>query len=32
VPLRIIIQSQARHLATYLRGERNEYQPFAMEW
>ncbi len=32
VPLRIIIQSQARHLATFLRGERNEYQPFAMEW
>jgi len=32
VPLRIIVQSQARHLATYLRRERNEYQPFAMEW
>jgi CRISPR-associated protein Cas1 len=32
VPLRIIIQNQARHLATYLRGERNEYQPFVMEW
>ena len=32
VPLRIIIQNQARHLATYLRGERTEYQPFVMEW
>ncbi|MBI5033685.1 MAG: CRISPR-associated endonuclease Cas1 [Chloroflexi bacterium] len=32
VPLRIIIQSQARHLATYLRRERDEYQSFAMEW
>jgi CRISPR-associated protein Cas1 len=32
VPLRVIIQSQARHLATYLRGERSEYQAFIMEW
>ncbi|MDE3089466.1 MAG: CRISPR-associated endonuclease Cas1 [Chloroflexota bacterium] len=32
VPLRIIMQTQARHLATYLRGERAEYQAFVMEW
>ncbi len=32
VPLRIIVQSQARHLATYLRGERDEYRAFVMEW
>lgn len=32
VPLRVIVQNQARHLATFLRGERNEYQPFVMEW
>lgn len=32
VPLRVIIQSQARHLATYLRGERGEYRAFVMEW
>lgn len=31
-PLRIVIQKQARHLATYLRGERFEYQPFVMKW
>ena len=31
-PLRAIIQMQARHLATYLRGERVEYQPFVMSW
>lgn len=30
--LRIVIQKQARHLATYLRGERYEYQPFVMKW
>lgn len=32
VPLRVIVQSQARHLATYLRRERDEYVPFVMEW
>jgi CRISPR-associated protein Cas1 len=32
VPLRIIMQSQARHLATYLRGERAEYTAYVMEW
>lgn len=32
VPLRIILQSQARHLATYLRGDRGEYEPFIMAW
>ncbi len=32
VPLRIIIQNQARHLATFLRGERGEYRAFGMEW
>jgi len=31
-PLRAIIQMQARHLATYLRGERAEYEPFVMSW
>lgn len=32
VPLRVIIQSQARHLATFLRGEREAYRAFVMEW
>ena len=32
VPLRVIIQSQARHLATFLRGEREMYRAFVMEW
>jgi len=32
VPLRIIIQTQARHIATFLRGEREAYMPFGMEW
>lgn len=32
VPLRVIMQSQARHLATFLRGERAAYQAFVMEW
>lgn len=32
VPLRIIIQSQARHLATFLRGEREAYRAFVMAW
>ncbi len=31
-PIRAIIQMQARHLATFLRGERPEYQPFEMSW
>jgi len=30
--LRIIIQSQARHLATFLRGDRAEYVPFTPSW
>lgn len=30
--LRAIIQMQARHLATYLRAERTEYEPFIMSW
>ncbi|MCL4395265.1 MAG: CRISPR-associated endonuclease Cas1 [Chloroflexi bacterium] len=32
VPLRMIMQTQARHLATYLRGERSEYDAYVMEW
>lgn len=31
-PLRAIMQSQARHLATFLRGERLAYEPFVMSW
>jgi len=31
-PLRHIIQSQARHIATFVRGERAEYTPFVMGW
>lgn len=31
-PLRNIIQMQARHLATYLRLERSDYEPFLMRW
>jgi len=31
-PLRAIIQSQARHLATFLRGERTQYEAFVMSW
>jgi len=31
-PLRVILQSQARHLATFLRGERAEYVPFTSAW
>lgn len=30
--LRWILQSQARHLAAYLRGERAHYDPFIMGW
>lgn len=31
-PLRAIIQMQARHLATYVRGEREAYEPFLASW
>lgn len=31
-PLRHIIQCQARHIATFVRGERSEYAPFVMGW
>jgi len=31
-PLRLVLQRQARHLATYLRGERDEYIPFTTAW
>jgi len=31
-PLRAILQYQARHLATYLRGERDQYRPFVAGW
>lgn len=31
-PLRLIVQMQARHIATFLRGEREEYAPFVMGW
>lgn len=30
--LRMIVQQQARHLATFLRGDRPVYAPFAMTW
>ncbi len=30
--LRVIIQSQARHMATFLRGDRGNYEPFACSW
>jgi CRISPR-associated protein Cas1 len=32
VPLRVVIQSQARHLATFVRGDRNSYTPFLAHW
>jgi len=32
VPLRIVIQSQARHLATFVRGDRSRYVPFLARW
>lgn len=32
VTLLSVIQSQARHLATFLRGERKTYEPFVGEW
>ncbi len=31
-PLRIAIQDQARHLATFLRGERPAFEPFLAKW
>jgi CRISPR-associated protein Cas1 len=31
-PLRAIVQSQARHLAVFLRGERTAYEPFVASW
>ncbi|MCO5193110.1 MAG: CRISPR-associated endonuclease Cas1 [Anaerolineae bacterium] len=31
-PLRSIIQQQARHIATYVRGERDLYLPFTTSW
>jgi CRISPR-associated protein Cas1 len=31
-PLRHILQCQARHIATFVRGERTEYTPFVMGW
>jgi CRISPR-associated protein Cas1 len=31
-PLRVALQSQARHLATFLRGDREGYEPFQAGW
>jgi len=31
-PIRTIIQSQARHLATFVRGDRESYEPFLARW
>ncbi len=31
-PLRHILQQQARHIATFVRGERQAYDPFVMGW
>ena len=30
--LRVILQSQARHIATYVRGDRERYRPFVARW
>jgi len=30
--LRAVIQQQARHIATYVRGERSAYRPFTVSW
>jgi CRISPR-associated protein Cas1 len=30
--LRFILQSQARHLALFMRGEREQYKPFLAGW
>ncbi len=32
VPLRVILQNDARYLATYLRGERAAFEPFTASW
>ncbi len=32
MPLRVVMQSQARHLATFLRGDREAYAPFQASW
>jgi CRISPR-associated protein Cas1 len=32
LPLRIIIQNQARHLATFVRGSREQYRGFEVKW
>ena len=31
-PIRTILQSQARHLATFVRGDRDVYEPFLARW
>lgn len=31
-PLRVILQSQARHIATFVRGDRARYEPFIARW
>ena len=31
-PLRVIIQHQARHIATFVRGDRAQYKPFLARW
>ncbi|RME41516.1 MAG: CRISPR-associated endonuclease Cas1 [Caldilineae bacterium] len=31
-PLRTILQSQARHIATFVRGDRARYEPFIARW
>jgi len=31
-PLRAIIQNQARHIATFVRGDRAAYEPFVAKW
>jgi len=31
-PLRVVIQSQARHIATFVRGDRAAYEPFVARW
>ena len=31
-PLRVIIQNQARHIATFVRGDRPAYEPFIAKW
>jgi CRISPR-associated protein Cas1 len=31
-PIRAVIQMQARHVATFLRGERSAYEPLTLDW